>query len=33
MFAALLIIVVFAFPRGMTGAFVALAGVAKGKRR
>jgi branched-chain amino acid transport system permease protein len=33
MFGALLIIVVFAFPRGMTGAFVALAGVAKGKRR
>jgi branched-chain amino acid transport system permease protein len=33
MFGALLIIVVFAFPRGMTGAFVALAGVAKRQGR
>jgi hypothetical protein len=33
MFGTLLIIVVFAFPRGLTGAFIALAGCANRKRR
>jgi hypothetical protein len=31
-FGTLLVIVVFAFPRGITGAFIALAQVAKSKR-